>query len=124
MGTIQHHAVIASTWNEDEFDRVRTWLEFEANQKSDLIPPFTMHWSFQAQEAVNGYRSIVLYPDGSKEGWESSHAGDDFRDRFIEQLEQSNYSDGSCPWSYVEVAFGELGQKVTRGNCDMEDYYD
>ena len=29
----------------------------------------------------------------------------------------ANYDDGSNPWSFVEVGYGEFGQKVLRGNC-------
>ena len=58
-----------------------------------------------------------MAPDGSKEGWEDSYEGDRLRDRIVERLAVDDYEDGSSPWSWVEVGFGEYGQKVIRGNC-------
>ena len=55
-------------------------------------------------------------PDGSKEGWDTSNQGDDLRQRFIEELAKDNFNDGSSPWDWVEVGYGEYGQKVLRGN--------
>jgi hypothetical protein len=70
------------------------------------------------QKEINGITTIVMVPDGSKEGWPESVVGDLLRNLFIRELEKADYDDGSNPWSFVEVGYGEFGQKVLRGNCE------
>lgn len=44
------------------------------------------------------------------------HEGDTLRNIFIETLATSNFDDGSSPWEWVEVSYGEYGQSIVRGN--------
>ena len=106
MGTMNHNAVIATTWDGKEVERIKKFTELN-NSALFLF----------SNEVTNGYITVVLVPDGSKEGWEESDDGDDLRERFIKKLEQANYDDGSNPWDWIEVGFGEYGQKVLGGNC-------
>lgn len=54
-------------------------------------------------------------PDGSKEGWPGSEAGNTLRHDFIIKLkEKEDY------WRYIEIGYGELGQEILQGN--NEDY--
>lgn len=108
MGVENNNAVIATTWNREEVKRIRQWVEELTNMKSLFL---------FGEEEINGKTTVVMVPDGSKEGWVESDAGDALRDRFIAELEKANYDDGSNPWKFVEVGFGEFGQKVLRGNC-------
>ena len=107
MGTIQHHTVIATTWYDDYFVEVKRWVMHldGAHQKLFI---------FQTHSLSNGYLTVVLTPDGSKEGWASSDEGDGLRDRFLAKLREFDYGDGSNPWTVVEVSFGELGAYVVR----------
>lgn len=106
MGTMQHHAVIATTPFRDTFKEV--W-----KRTKELDGHFV-----KGKLQMSGYRTIVLMPDGSKEGWLASDAGDDARDAFISLLE-SYVLDGGNYWEYVEVSFGELGSYTPRGS-DLE----
>jgi hypothetical protein len=108
MGIENNNAVLATTWNESSMKRIKDWI---AGQDEDLRGLFTI-----VPALSNDKATIVLCPDGSKEGWETSNRGDDLRERFIAQLSEDDYEDGSSPWKWVEVGYGEYGQKVLRGN--------
>jgi hypothetical protein len=56
---------------------------------------------------INGYWSFAVFPDGSKEGWEASTEGDTGRAAFIAWLDAQRYSDGSSPFNWVEVQYGD-----------------
>lgn len=103
MGTINHNAIIATTWDPKIFDALLTWV----NKRAQFIKNSSM---------MNGYQTLVLVPDGSKEGWANSSQGDVLRNEFIDRLEQDKYGDESSPWCWIEVGYGEYGQKVLRGN--------
>ena len=74
----------------------------------------------EAYAPVNGMVTVILAPDGSKEGWSDSDTGDRLREEFIEYLGTYNYEDDSSPWDWVEVEYGEYGQKVLRGNKKLK----
>lgn len=110
MGVFAHHAIVVSgcygEWPEKA--HAMAWETFPKGQVSLLSP-----------EAVNGYRSFCIFPDGSKEGWCESYEGNAQRDAFIGWLREQAYEDGSSPLSWAEVCFGEIewaneGAKVTR----------
>lgn len=102
MGLIQHHAVVATTWSKEDVDRLRKWIAGRGAEDS---------YAF-AEAMTNGYTTIVLTPDGSKEGWETSDVGDKERAAFIEELKKSGY------WEFVEVGYGETGASVVSTNCE------
>lgn len=106
MGTIQHHTIIATTWNSDHFDEIRRWVD-------TLEPRFRECFAFQEAEVTNGYRSLVLFPDGSKEGWDTSAAFDDLRDELIDRLQRR--------WNWVEATFGEIDRRITRHDRSQTD---
>ena len=109
MGVVNHNAIIATTANGQSAGDMLRWI---AGLQSDYRSLFVSSGSW-----VNGYQTIVLVPDGSKEGWPDSMSGDDLRAQFRARLDRCEYDDGSSPWAWVEVGFGEFGQKVLRGNC-------
>ena len=108
MGVMNHNAVLASTWSDEHANGVKEWIAGRSEVERDLF--------LFGGKKVNNEQTIVLVPDGSKEGWQESENGDALRQAFIERLEQDDYEDGSSPWSWVEVGYGEFGQKVLRGN--------
>jgi hypothetical protein len=108
MGVENNNAVIATTWNREEVNRIKNFVAgLERMQSLFLF----------GDEEINGRTTVVMVPDGSREGWPNSDEGDKLRDLFVAELEKANYVDGSSPWNYVEVEFGEFEQKVLRGNC-------
>jgi hypothetical protein len=125
MGVIQHDAIIATTWDEVVFSKMKTWIEqLEVELDADYNKRVPQElFLFSGERQSNGYRTITMIPDGSKEGWAASDYGDKLRDMFVAQLAKDDYPDGSSNWSWVEVTFGEKGRQVTNGDtwivCDL-----
>jgi hypothetical protein len=110
MGTIHHHALVATTSDAEQANLFAEWLEENELQGRFVRTP----------KVMNGHQSFFFPPDGSKEGWHDSELGDDIRKAVIARLAQDDYEDGSSSWKWVEVAYGELGQTVVRGNNKNE----
>lgn len=108
MGVINHNAVIATTMIDDHASEIEDWIDDlpEEHRDSFAIVP----------SPTNGYVTVFLAPDGSKEGWGASDSGDKLRAAFIAQLEKYAYEDGSSSWAWVEIGYGEFGQVILRGN--------
>ncbi len=110
MGTIIHHAVVATTWNDETFAKILKWVKNLPAQERAMF--------LMSKPKMNGYATVILVPDGSKEGWAESDWGDQLRREFIHILELDKYGDGSSPWDWVEIEFGESGQHIVDGNCE------
>lgn len=108
MGIMNHNAVIATTWDDTKIQEIKEWV-------SNLETKFRSLFVF-APSICNGHQTIILAPDGSKEGWDESKQGDHLRECFIAKLKEHEYEDGSSPWSWVELSFGEFGQEIVAGN--------
>lgn len=108
MGIINHNAIIATTWDLKLFEK--------AQQLAKTLPDRAQALFLWGQEVTNGYRSFVFAPDGSKEGWDESDDMDAVRSKIVEFFSRDAYEDGSSSWAWVEVGYGEYGQKVLRGN--------
>lgn len=116
MGHINHNAIIATTWNEKVAVQFQSWIEAYSLNKGSVA---------QVVSRSNGYTTFFVGPDGSKEGWPVSDYGDKVREQIKKRFALDNYEDGSSPWNWIEVGYGEYGQKVLDGNCkncfnDME----
>lgn len=101
MGYIRHHAIVVTAW---DAERAATAYSTAIRLGLTVTPPVT--------SPVNGYRSFLVVPDGSKEGWEHSEQGDQQRREFIAWLIVE--ARGYVEWA--EVAFGndDESAKVTR----------
>ena len=104
MGVMVHHAIVATTCDPQVANDFQGWL----NQQNNQLVTRAKAWT-------NGYISFAVLPDGSKEDWPESYDGDEFRDQVINRLERDKYDDGSSPWDWVEVSFGEFGQEIVTG---------
>lgn len=71
------------------------------------------------QSAINHYVHYVFLPDGSKEGWPESSAGDEYRDSLFSFC----YEDGSSPFDVVRVRYGgdERYEPVITGPARTEE---
>src|SRR5262245_1582447 len=98
MGYIRHHAIVVTgsydSWPATAHAEARR--VFGPLDVSDLSVPL-----------VNGYQTFCVWPDGSKEGWDESDAGNDKRGTFIGWLRAQAYEDGSSPLDWVEVQYGD-----------------
>ncbi len=108
MGYYRHHTIIVTSWLTDSspsYPGEGTSIEtahkvacgiFDSAQVSPIV-----------QSQMNGWWTFFVAPDGSKEGWDESDAGDAKRESFIEWLERARYSDGSSSLKWVEVQYGD-----------------
>lgn len=110
MGTTQHNAVVATTFNLQSVLDIKHWISqlCQDDQKLFLIGPLV----------ENGFKTIVMVPDGIKEYRPGSDRFDEIRNLFINEL-------WSGMWHYVDVSFGENGSEIQKTNCynnHPEDY--
>lgn len=102
MGDFQHHALVVTTgYAYPELLAAHGKAVALGLQVSPITEP-----------VVNGYRSFAVFPDGSKVGWEASNRAHDARQLLIAFLRSLAYEDGSSPLRWVEVSFGEYGERV------------
>lgn len=96
MGYMCHHAIVLTSWSTNHLNEAH-------NKATDLgmsVTPITA-------EGTNGYRSFLVAPDGSKEGWDESDLGDTRRTELIEWLESQRTEDSGTYVDWVEVQFGD-----------------
>lgn len=103
MGTIHHNAIIATGYEED-VPKFQQWL---ASYDGERPNPIAV-----TEQATNGYQTIIIAPDGSKEGWGTSNNGDAFRAAVIDYLKSCDDA-----WDWVEIGYGEFGADVSQTNC-------
>jgi len=96
MGYMRHHAIVVTSWKTALLNEA--WLR--AKELGMSVTNIT-------DEVTNGYRSFLIAPDGSKEGWDTSDKGDTNRNRIIEWLDAQRYEDGSTSIGWVEVQFAD-----------------
>ena len=99
MGYMAHDVVIVTTWlSGDALPDVAAFR--------DSLPEDWRHLIIGPVPGnSNGYVSYVFLPDGSKEGWEYSQAGDDYRLAFVDLFKYA-HEDGSSPYDVVGLRFG------------------
>jgi hypothetical protein len=57
------------------------------------------------ESVVNGDHTVAFLPDGSKEGWDKSDAGDEYRRRFL-GLFPYRLPGGQSPYEVVSIRYG------------------
>lgn len=98
MGYVRHHAIVVTSWNKE---KIPLAVELARKLGCQVLGP--------SIEVVNGYTSILICPDGNKEGWSDSAKGDERRYVFVKWLRSQVHEDGSGPFEWVELAFGADG---------------
>lgn len=107
MGTMHHHALIVTSWDGDAI----TEAHRVASGASRYVTPIIV-------TNANSQASFAVLPDGSKEGWEGSDAGDAARTAIIEYLDAQAYEDGSNRIKWAEVSFGELDETLKTNTAE------
>lgn len=96
MGHVRNHAIIVTASYGPYIQRAHAKArQIFGDYVSEITPMGT-----------NGSQSFFVPPDGSKEGWDESHAGDRRREDFKAWLRAQAYEDGSTPFSWVELWYG------------------
>lgn len=102
MGYMRHHAIVVTGWRDDLLsvrDKVAGIVTATDNCMIRVTP--------LTDKATNSYASFLVAPDGSKEGWDTSDAGDEARAEIIKYLDSLRHEDGSTSVDWVEVQFGD-----------------
>ena len=100
MGYMRHHAIVVTGNGYDG-----ATLNASHSKAVELFG--ARHVSELAAEVTNGYRSFAIFPDGSKEGWDTSDEYDALRRRWIEWARKTRHEDGSGSLDWVEVQYGD-----------------
>jgi len=103
MGYMRHHAIVVTSWDEQTLLGAQTRaraINATYDGLSRLVSEITL-------AAVNGYASFFVAPDGSKEGWDTSDQGDDFREEFVTWLKAQTFNDGSPRLAWALIQFGD-----------------
>ena len=89
MGYIRHNAIIATTWRPDSAGSL---VEYARGLRMEAVA---------GDKLMNGYITVCINPDGSKEGWEDSNYGDQARERIKDWIRAHEDM-----WEWCEVAYG------------------
>jgi hypothetical protein len=102
MGYISHNTIVVTSSN--------TKAITDAHKKATEIGLEVLGPS---SVAINGYQSIFVCPDGSKEGWHDSQQFDEKRKAFRDYLDDQRYEDNSSSLEWAEIAYGSDDRTVT-----------
>jgi len=107
MGYIRHHGILVTgTYGEWAEKAHKEAVRIRDEIGTGIFGP-CVAISELAGPMVNDTWSFAVFPDGSKEGWGESDAGDSFRERFMAWLRGQMYEDGSSPLGWVVVQYGD-----------------
>ena len=109
MGVENNDCVIATTWDSEAMQKVKDWIG-TLNGKEQSLFAFI-------PSLVNNKETLFMAPCGSNKGWATDAHFEDLRNQLIELLGTLDNEDRSNPFEWVEVSYGDFGQKVVRGNC-------
>jgi len=104
---MRHHAIVITGYNRDKVEVIRDEIIALAGRDMTSMVSPTLY------SPLNGYATLCIAPDGSKEGWPDSDHGDTFRQQIVALLTSYRYEDGSSPVAWAEVQYGD-DEKVTR----------
>ena len=90
MGYVRHNAIIATGWQDEAVQALAAYAREIGAQA--LI----------GEGVTNGYRTVCIAPDGSKEGWSESTDGDERRAKIKAWF--AEHPDWYFEWA--EVAYG------------------
>lgn len=97
MGYMRHHTIVVTSFSDE---KIRP-----AHDRA--VDVFGSTASSIVEGVVNGHCSFFIAPDGSKEGWPESDTGDRLRAEFIKWLDGQRFGDGSSPFDWAEIQFGD-----------------
>lgn len=108
MGYIVHHAIIVT----GAVDRdLNSAYDVAVGVFGDMVSP-------KVQSHTNGYVTFVVAPDGSKDGWPDSEAGDKRREHYLEFLSHNHLS---LRWCEVQYGDDEGDNRILRTEVSGEE---
>lgn len=91
---MRHHAIVVTSWQDEAIEAAHAQATALGMQVSNIVDGVT-----------NGERSFFVAPDGSKEWWPDSDAGDERRAEFVAWLRKA---EGRSWWlRWAEVQYGD-----------------
>jgi hypothetical protein len=113
MGYMRHHAIVVTTFSSDPC---------RICGARNVATELGLACTSIVKSPTNGYLSFMVAPDGSKEGWPESEVGDSGRQSFIAWLDAQRYSDGSSPYDWVLLQYGDDEKRtaIIRHSDDVE----
>lgn len=114
MGVENNEVIIATTYSNDAVEQVKQWID--SLEVDDPFHSYKQLFVF-IPAIVNQKTTVVYAPDGSKKGWGVANQSEQIRQQFKQFLDSFDYDDGSNPFDWVEIGYGEYGQAILDGNC-------
>jgi len=99
---MRHHALVVTSWKRELVDAAR-----------DKAKQLGLPASAPVQSTINGFVSILVAPDGSKEGWDASRYGDAMRGAFMSWLKEQAHEE-----LVAGVVRGGVFERRPRGSRD------
>jgi hypothetical protein len=94
MGYMRHHAIIMTSWKKEVIEAAAVEARRLGCETAGPVESMT-----------NSFWSLLIAPDGSKEGWDESDAGDERRAALVRWTKTLRYEDGSSPLEWAEVVY-------------------
>ena len=107
MGYVSHKAILVTVWNNDVLNHILRYA-YESFGDRVVGPHF----------GINDYKTFVILPTGSKEGWEPAEKDIEEKENFLTYLKSFNYEDGSSPIHWVYVMYGDEGAEILKTNTE------
>jgi hypothetical protein len=108
MGYTRHNAIIVTAAGYAMSGEITDCPKPDVAAFRESLPEAWRHLVIgPVKSVVNDYQSFAFLPDGSKEGWDTSDDGDQYRQQFID-LFSFAYDDESTPFDVlvIDARFG------------------
>lgn len=108
MGYMRHDAIVVTSYDRERAERAHAFAFDTFLPIAKLLEANGCSLVSEILSApINSAYTFVIGPDGSKEGWEPSDMGDSARNTFVEWLDAQRHEDGSSPYDWVWVQYGD-----------------
>lgn len=104
MGYVRHDAIVVTSWKREAIEEAAA----KARELGlEVLGP--------SAEVTNGVSTLLVCPDGSKEGWAESDKFDAKRREYLGYLDSVRFDDGSSCLSWAALAYGadDAGAEIT-----------
>lgn len=104
MGAIEHNVMAAVTCNEQSYERITAAILLRDDRDKFVF--------FDTR--MNGYRVIMIPPDGSKSGYIEDELGTSRRNWLASEIQKDA---NSVAWDWCDMCFGWYGARIEATNC-------
>lgn len=117
MKQYKHHVILITARDRKLMDELRKKAKdfflngLQAKTGFKLIGEIT-------PSIIGEFYTMVIFPDGSKEGYETSDEADKIRAKIIDAIKEINHQKGTQEISYAEVSYGSDSETATVENSN------